>query len=328
MNIEEKKKQLNDLMIEYSQLKDDPSNKARCKAIRNQAAIIIFSPVFLNYFCKRVREKLNRRYTYHGADEFVTDSFFNCVDKYDHRKNDNFYSFFISFLVRYQVTNGTRGERINIEFDPTITDGEGNEIPFINTIADGNADPGTRAILKASAEDDQTYCCAVKPAVSSIQDMFDHSSEESISEDEAKARLRFIEYASKIIPCVNQANEHRGRHNEYYRAFATDFYIAVSKEGLHLRYSLNENEAFNTMDLAFADWTMTNMCRSFSDFASTPCKNYAAIGVTDQDYSANEIETPFKNVVFKTYFSVTDSAVSQQRRSFHNDIGLLVSADR
>lgn len=114
----------------------------------------------------------------------------------------------------------------------------------------------------------------------------------------------------------------------YYRAFATDFYIAASKWCLHSRYDMNENEAFKNMDHEFADWTLTAVCRSFTAFEITPCKTYAEIGVAGRDYAIGEIETPFKNGVYAARFKVTDGAVSQQRGYFYKDIGILVNEDK
>ena len=79
MSIEDKKQELNVLMTEYSQLKDNPANKAKCQALVAGAANIIFSSVLFAYLKEIVRRRLNGRYTYRGLDEFVVDNFFNCI---------------------------------------------------------------------------------------------------------------------------------------------------------------------------------------------------------------------------------------------------------
>lgn len=316
MSIEDKKQKVNALMTEYSQLKGDTSNKAKCIALKNRVANIIFSPMLFEFFKAKVKRRLdlNGQYTYRGADEFVVDAFLSCLDKYDHCKHDNFYNFYVHALVKYQITNGTRGENANSIDNTIIQDAEGHETPIIETIEDETASPATIGLLQLFNNSSDN----------AMRVLF----EESISEDEAETRVQFIEYISKIIPCVNHANEHRGKRNEYYRAFATGFYIAASKWTLHSRYDMNENEAFKTMDLNFADWTLTAVCRSFSAFEITPCKTYAEIGVTGRDYASGEIETPFKNGVYAAHFKVSDSAVSQQRGFFYKDIGILVNEER
>ena len=62
MSIEDKKQELNALMTEYSQLKDDVANKARCIALKSQALTIVNSSDFRNELIRRaasyIREKL------------------------------------------------------------------------------------------------------------------------------------------------------------------------------------------------------------------------------------------------------------------------------
>lgn len=327
MSIEDKKQELNALMTEYSQLKDNPANKAKCQVLMTEAANIILSSVLFAYLKEIVRRRLNGRYTYRGLDEFVVDNFFSCVSKYNCEKNDNFYNFFVHSLRAYQVTNGTRSENSDMIDGTVIQDDEGHETPIIDTRPDDSASPETLGIMQLFNNISKTSTDSTsKNPIDTMQKLFDV--EESISEDEAQIRVRFIEYISKIIPCINQANEHRGKRNVYYRAFATDFYIAASKWSLHSRYDMNENEAFRNMDLAFADWVLTAICRSFTAFETTPCKTYEEIGVVGRDYANGEIETPFKNGVYAVRFKVTESAVSQQWGYFYKDIGILVNEER
>lgn len=309
MKNEEQERRLNALMTEYSQLKADPANRGKCAAIKNQAANIIYSPELFEYLKMRVKEKLGGRYTYHGSDEFITNSFFNCINKYDHNNHDNFYAFFLHVLLVYKISDGTSDEKPDKIDGTIIEDDKGNEIPILETLRDESACPERIA------------------EISSLQDLVgvSLSEGETISEDEANIRIRLIEFYSKLIPCIIQAKEHRGNRDEYYRAFATDFYISACKLDLHSRYEMNENEAFNIMDLDFADWVLVSVCRSFSAFESTPCKTYAEIGVTGKRYANGEIETPFKNGVFAEHFKITESAIIQHKNKFHEEIGILVN---
>jgi hypothetical protein len=305
MSIVEKKEQINALMTEYSQLKGEVASRARCMAIKNQVANIMFSTsggVF-KYLCKIAKNKSEGYPTRYQPDEFVTETFLKYFDEYNSDRNDNFMKYFIFFL-RCTVSNMIKRE--HPEHYPPMPigiDDEGNEVDPFESISNGAAGPS--AIVGLGMPPDET-----------------------ISEEEAAIRWKFKKRCSAIIVCVIRSKEHRGKRNEYYRAFATDFYISSCREGVHARYDMNENEAFHIMDLDFADWVLTAVCRSFSDFEKTPCKTYAEIGVTGRAYAIGEIETPFKNGVYAVRFKVDESAVSQQRGYFHEDIGVLVNEER
>ena len=317
MNIEDKKQQINALMTEYSQLKCDPANRGRCIAIKNQVATLMFHPsgIVFKYLCKTAKNRSQGYPTRYEPDEFVTETFLKYFNEYNCDISDNFLNYFMYFL-KCTVSNMIKREHPDhYPTMPTYTDDEGNEIDIAQLTPDGEANPETIAFINQF----NSACGEEK-----MQVLFD----ESISEEEAETRMRFIEYISQIIPCINQANEHRGKRNDYYRAFATDFYIAACKWRLHSRYNMNENEAFQSMDKKFADRTLTDVCRSFTEFERTPCKTYAEIGLTGRNYATGEIETPFKNGVYTVYFEVTDGAVSQKRGEFHSDIGKLVSKER
>lgn len=327
MSIEEKKQQINALMIEYSRLKDDVANIGRRLSIKNQIANLMFntsSGVF-NYLCKIAKDKSEGYPTRYDPDEFVTETYLKYFDEYNCDRNDNFMNYFIYFL-RCTVSNMIKKEHPkHYPPMPTNIDEEGNEVPV--DPPSPYAGPEILGIMQLFNNISQTSTDSTSGnTIDAMQELFDI--EESISEDEAEIRVRFIEYISKIIPCINRANEHRGKRKVYYRAFATDFYIAASKCSLHSRYDMNENEAFRSMDLAFADWALTAICRSFAAFETTLCKTYEEIGVVGRDYASGEIETPFKNGVYAVRFKVTDSAVSQQRGFFGKDIGILVNEER
>lgn len=327
MSIDEKKQQINALMTEYSRLKGDASNIARCLSIKNQVATIMFdtSGIVFKYLCKVAKDKSESYPTRYDPDEFGTETFLKYFDEYNCDRNDNFMYYFIYFL-KCTVSNMIKREHPeHYPPMPTNIDEEGNEV--LIDPPSPNAGPEFWELMQLfnNISEPNTDITSDTP-INAMQELFDV--EESVSEDEAQIRIRFIEYISKIIPCINQANEHRGKRNMYYRAFATDFYIAASKWSLHSRYDMNENEAFRNMDLAFADWVLTAICRSFTAFETTPFKTYEEIGVTGRDYANGEIETPFKNGVYAARFNVSDSAVSQQWGSFYKDIGILVNKER
>lgn len=327
MSIEDKKKQVNALMTEYSRLKGDAASRARCMAIKNQVANIMFSTsggVF-KYLCIIAKNNSEGYPTRYEPDEFVTETFLKYFDEYNCDRNDNFMKYFIRYLG-YTVSNMIKKEHPeHYPPMPTNIDEEGNEVPI--DPPSHYAGPEILSIMQLFNNISKTNTdSASENPTDAMQELFDV--EESISEDEAQIRVRFIEYISKIIPCINQANEHRGKRNVYYRAFATGFYIAASKWSLHSKYDMNENEAFRNMDEEFADWVLTAICRSFTAFESTPCKTYEEIGIVDRDYANGEIETPFRNGVYAARFNVSDSAVSQQWGYFYENIGILVNEER
>ena len=314
MSIKDKKKQINDLMPEYSLLKDDPANRGRCIAIKEKVSVLMFdtSGIVFKYLCIIARDYSKKYKTRYESDEFISETYLKYFGNYNSSINDNYMNYFIYYL-KCTISNMIKKEHPeHYPPMPTYTDEEGNEIDLVDLTSSEIADPGIMA------------------EIHSLYDlMVDYSkvSADGISEEEAENRLRFLGYFSKLIPCIIQAKEHRGNRDEYYRAFASDFYISSCKNRLHIRYKMNENDAFGNMDREFADFTLTEACRTFSAFESTPCKTYDEIGVTGREYAEGEIETPFRNGVYSVYFGVTDGAISQKRNCFHKDIGILLDEE-
>ena len=60
---------------------------------------------------------------------------------------------------------------------------------------------------------------------------------------------------------------------------------------------MNEQEAFHVMDLGFADFTLSQNCRSFKMIEKVPLKKYSEIGVDSRNFAGGEIETPFRTCV-------------------------------
>ena len=145
-----------------------------------------------------------------------------------------------------------------------------------------------------------------------------------LSQEEADERRKFTKYFSNMVNAVLQAKEHRGKKNEYYRAFASDFYVCVCKEKLYKLYDLNENAAFSVMDTGLVDFTFTDKCRSFDAIERTRLKEYKDINITGNNSVVGEIKPPFKNCVFAMYFGCHESRVSQFRGDFRKEISTMV----
>lgn len=93
--------QLNDLMTEYSCLKEDRANRARCIALKNQAATIVYSPDFRNELVRRAAAYIRGKRVLGDVEDCVQEAFVDVFEEYDHKKNDNFYLFLIVFLRNY-----------------------------------------------------------------------------------------------------------------------------------------------------------------------------------------------------------------------------------
>lgn len=299
MSMEKKIQELNKLMMEYSQLKDTSGNEARCFALKNRAVSIIYSSDFCNMLKAIAKKMLKGRFTRYQTDEFITETYIKYFDEYDYKISDNFYKYFLKYLS-YTIGNLTKRE--HPESMPEIFDNAGNEILYTDLIEDDRPDIGTTMEVNL---------------------LFG----ENLSVEEAEIRERFLVYYSKLIPCVMKADEHRGNKKKYYSSFATDFYIASCKLKLHIDYQMNEQEAFHVMDLGFADFTLSQNCRSFKMIEKVPLKKYSEIGVDSRNFAGGEIETPFRNCVYSAFFDVSDGRISQYRKKFYGDIGLLVNEE-
>ena len=109
MTVEEKKKKLNALMMEYSQLKGNLDNKGRCRSIKNEVANIIWSPDFYKLLRLKVKKAIANYNTMYQPDDFITETFMHYVEKYDYNINSNFYAFFLDYL-KFTITNMLRKE--------------------------------------------------------------------------------------------------------------------------------------------------------------------------------------------------------------------------
>lgn len=295
---QEEQDEINALMREYSLLKLEPGNKAKCRRLKAQVASKIYTSEFRKALIGRTKILYKGYGTIEDCEDAVSDAVVNSFNKYDAEFNNN-YCAYLFLNLRWTVSTDLRRRCPWLIVDDIIEDEEDNVTSMIDTT------PDMGEIIETGIE------VGMRPG-------------ETIDEDESDIRHRFEYYLSNLIPCVIKSKEHRGKRNEYYRSFASDFYISSCKEGLHRKYRMNENAALDVMDFTIADYTLSDECRSFVEFETIPCKTYHEIEIFEGDYSEGRIETPFRNCVYAKLFGVTDGAVSQQRGYFQTEIGAMV----
>ena len=296
MDFKEKKERLNALMIEYSQLKDDPANVSRCKNLKNEATNIMLSSDFFKILENKVKEYMYI-YTIHAPYEFVTDAFLHSAKYYNNNRSDNYYNFFWKCL-RQKIVKTLKKKEPDRVRENMLIDSEGNQISIFD-------------FIEAVGEDVES---------TTINDL--QSDDKPIYEEE----LFFI----KLIAVVAHAKKHheknaKSKNYQHFRTFATSEYIFVCKKNYHLLFEINENDAFDIMDVEFADFVLTEKCRNFSKFMEVPCKKYSDIGIypdpnkNNQEQWVGEIYIPFRNPVYAIYFNVSDSRVDQIKDAFYDE---------
>lgn len=272
MSIEDKKQELNALMTEYSQLKDDVANKARCIALKSQALTIVNSSDFRNELIRRAASYIRGKAISGSAEDVVQNLFLrDYFTRYDHSKVPDFIKYLIDAL------NTSALELTKKEF---------------------------RHVKHGSGSLDDPD----NPTVSHGSDV----------EKQIDTRLILEEFYSKLAVCVIRISAKTGKPDRFFRAFATEHYIMLCREHLAGILDINENEAFNVMDVEFADYTLIEKCRCFIAMGTTPCKTYAEIELDGEE----ELAVPFEPKVYKKYHNVSPGRITQKRDEFNEKLGI------
>lgn len=133
-------------------------------------------------------------------------------------------------------------------------------------------------------------------------------------------------FNSAMIICIIKISKHSKRKQQakYYRAFAAEFYISHCKDGFYHIHGLNENEAFDVMDVGFIDFVLSSECRTFEKIEKTAFKTYKAAGISEEN---TKISVPFKAEVFASYLQVSESRISQLKSAFKSEVNGIVTLD-
>lgn len=304
--------EVNTIMIEYSQKKDDRSNSALCSTLKNQAATIMCS----NF--KSLIYTAGKYYAGRGTEEDYKDAvqtaLFEAIEKYDSQKSDNFCAFFYNNL-EYAVKNELGKE-------------------YIDTQANKKKAQKVAGKKKGSSSDESTEKSVRYIKRGQSVDALDGSEDKpysppvidpTLTPDELSLnRMSLEEFYTNMAVCVVRINS-----NEYFRAFAAEQYIKLCREHLNGILDINENEAFNhVMNIDFVDYTLDGVCRSFYEIEITPCKLYSEFGLYPIGETENATKwvgrlcVPFENPILEKFFGVTDSAIKQQRTKFEEKVGI------
>ena len=247
-----------------------------------------------------LRKNQNVNHMYEESD-ILNDCLMKCLKKYDTEKCEAFFPWFLTSLSWWisdniykkntRIVTNSQGEKGRESRTESLGQNEdGSEKDADSLGADIIISPDEQAEAKFNAE-------------AKIAEMFSY--------------IRFMEHSSG-----KAANPTR---LFYSRCFVSDYLTSVCKEGLYQEITINQQEAFGTMSLDFLDFYMTAECRTLQKIAFTALKTYTVLELSQKE---EELKLPLENSVYKKYLpeklghSVTDSAISQQKKTFYEKLGI------
>ena len=297
---------INTLMLEYDVCKKAGNNKARMKRIWGEVYVLLSSD---DNACGRkakskIREMLRKSQNIsHMYDEknVLTYCLMDCLMKYDAEKCSAFFPWFLTYLNWWindniykkntRIATNAHGEKIRESRIQSLGQNEDGTEKDVDSC-------GTESIISPDEQTEGKFNAEAK-----IAKMFSY--------------IRFMEHSSG-----KSANPTR---LFYSKCFVSDYLTSACKEGLYQEITINQQEAFGTMNLDFLDFYMTAECRTLQKIAFTALKTYTALELSEKD---EELKLPLENSVYKKYLpeklghSVTDSAISQQKKTFYEKLGI------
>ena len=297
---------INTLMLEYDACKKAGNNKARMKRIWGEVYFLLSST---GNSCGRkakakIRELLRKNQNVshmHEESDILTDCLTDCIMKYDAEKCSAFFQWFMKHL-EYWVSNNIYRKNTKVVTNAQGEKGRENRIQSLGQNEDGTEKDtdslGTDSIISPDEQTEGKFNAEAK-----IAQMFSY--------------IRFLEHSSG-----KAANPIR---LFYSRCFASDYMTSICKEGIHQEITINQQEAFAGMNTEFLDFYMTKHCRNFSDIMLTALKTYCQLEISAKQ---EELKIPLEASVYKKYLpnalgrSVTDAAISQQRKTFYENLGI------
>ena len=297
---------INTLMLEYDVCKKAGNNKARMIRIWEEVYVLLSSD---DNACGRkakskIREMLRKSQNIsHMYDEndIITYCLMDCLMKYDAEKCSAFFPWFLTFLNWWindniykkntRIATNAHGEKIRESRIQSLGQNEDGTEKDVDSL-------DTESIISPDEQTEGKYNAEAR-----IAQMFSY--------------IHFMEHSSG-----KAANPTR---LFYSRCFVSDYMTSVCKEGLHDEITINQQEAFSSMNTEFLDFYMTKPCRNFSDIMMTALKTYRQLEISAKQ---EELKLPLESVVYKKYLptalghSVTDAAISQQKKTFNEKLGI------
>ncbi len=123
---------------------------------------------------------------------------------------------------------------------------------------------------------------------------------------------------------INFASNHHGKQANnsrlgYFRMFYTaDMTKFIKEEKDISQLLLHMRDMLSVMHTEFLDYYMVNICRKIQEIADSPLKPYC--NVVPNRSEQKPIPLPIPLDVYGSYINVTTSAVSQQRKTYENEI--------
>ena len=293
-------------MAEYCNCRKSGNNKARMKRIWGEVYVLLSSA---NNSCglkvkSKIRELLRKNQNFnhmYEESDILNDYLTECLFKYDTEKCDVFFPWFLTSL-NWWISDNIYKKNTRIVTNSQGEKGRESRTESLGQNEDGSekdADSlGTDTVISPDEQTEAKFNAEAK-----IAEMFSY--------------IRFMEHSSG-----KAANPTR---LFYSRCFVSDYLTSFCKEGLHQEITINQQEAFGTMSLDFLDFYMTAECRTLQKIAFTALKTYTVLELSQKE---EELKLPLENSVYKKYLpeklghSVTDSAISQQKKTFYEKLGI------
>lgn len=301
MNREKTEKEINECAMYYCRYKNDPTNRGQAMHFKNRLAAYYYTGEYSSYIKNKARrdfDKYGINENIESFDTVITDVLLKAIKDYDYERNDNFVSYFFqNYNFKIKDTLKRLRKEMNIRITECCSsDDEGNSVE--KTIADLPVDDNS----------------------------------------DIQIRIEFPDKLLKVLSMVSRFKEHNhGKAaNEkrfyYHSLFTTDRSVSLLKEFPEISDSVNENEFFNSVNIDFLDYFMSDECFDISEIISCKLKTYGQIA---EKYSAEEENQeagqPLKPTIYIKYIysdrgeKVTDSALSQQKTSFDDMLRKYIS---
>ena len=303
---DEAQNKINSLMTEYCNCRKSTGNRARMKRIWGEVYFLLSSAgnpcgqIVRNNIRNSLRKNSSLNHIYEESD-VLTDCLTECLMKYDTEKCAAFFPWFLKSLEWWINDN------IYKKNTRSVTNEKGEKIRESRFQSLGQNEDGTEKDADSLGTD-----TVISP---------DEQTEGKFNAEAKIAQIfsyiRFMEHSSG-----KAANPARLL---YSRCFVSDYLTCICKDGIHEEITINQQEAFRTMELDFLDFFMTAECRTLRNIALTALKTYSVLELSQKE---EELKLPLEASVYKKYLpdrlgrSVTDAAISQQKKAFYEKLGI------
>lgn len=288
-------KDINECAVLYSKNKNDPANKGLAENMKRHIIALYISRDndYGRYLLKKAGNDFSKnKITARTADPdmVITDVLLNAIENYDHEKNPNFSAYFFTYY-KYRIGDLKKEE---IKHNKR-----------------------TAAVTFSTTEKDEEI---------------ENDPLNDITTDDEEALHIKTDYPDKLINILSMSTkfyEHNkgkaaNEKRRYYSGlFSTDRSVSVLKAFPDIADNINETEYFDSINLDFLDFFMSQECSDIKDIISCGLKkNSQLMDNCQESIRDQEAVQPLKPAVYRKYIyedtgeQITDAAFSLQKKSF------------